>query len=235
MRMILDSMDLAEVGTAVLERCFSKYKECLGFLYHKRKDYARAMRNRGETKTYFKPIIKKDLDITFYFLPSCNGKKDLAKYGAIVTLVGQFRYRGENYYFMLLINDRTDGQVAIYTTHFLQRYVERHLKDDSPLNIDTFIKFIKETDGISFGFVDDGYKTENSCQWATSIGNTCGNVLHPNVLLHRTFINADTITKGKKKEAFDRGFSLKDYVTFDSLGIRKLPRSIVKNYKFTLA
>ena len=231
MRIILDSMDLAEVGTVVLERCFEKFIDCTDKVKYLLKDYARVMRNRGEVKTYFKPLVKKDFDITFYVLPSCNGKKDLAKYGVNVMLVGQFMHKGDIYYFMFILKT---GQISIYTTHFLQRYIERHLKDDSPLNIDTFIKFVKETDGLCFGFTDDGYKTENSCQWATSIGNTCGNVLHPNVLLHRTFINADTIVKGKKKDAFDRGSSLRQYISIDDLGHRRLPQSITNNYKFEL-
>ena len=237
MKIILDSMDLAEVGQIVLERSVDKMTDAMCAMLRKQKDYERAMRRRGEVKTYFKPIVYKDVDITFNFVPYCNGKKDLAKYGLLFLIIGQFRHSGDNYYFMSMLDCYKNGkipQVAIYTTHMLQRYVERHLKDDSPVNFDTFFKFVRETDGLSIGFEDENYKVENSCQWATSIGVTCGEVLHPCVLLHKTFINEDTIMKGKKKTTIDNGYLLSNFMQYDKYGRRFLPRSIAKHFNYAV-
>lgn len=227
-KIILDTMSLTEVGLIVYERSIGICEKISPLLNHKQKEYARIMIRKGNVKTYFKPITIENYDITFHLIPNCLGKADLKKYGARVLIAGEFRYKGDRFYSLLIGNC---GQISIYTTHFLERYVERHLGDDSPINADTFIKYLMETDGVIYGF-DEG--VDNKIQWATSIGNVCGCVLHPRVLFHKTFIDNSTIIKGKKKEANDKGNVLMNRTVLNRVGNRTLPYGISKYFNFKL-
>lgn len=227
MRIILDTMDLGEVGDVVLERYGEVMKKLAPKLLHMQKEWYKTMLQRGNVKTYFKTIKVENNDITFYIIPSSYGKADMKKYGVNLMLACEFKYQGQKFY-SLSIGNLT--QISIYTTHMLERYVERHFDDDSPINIETFIKYLKETNGESIGFNEcEG----NKVQWRTPIGNTCGCMLNERVMLHKTFIDKSTLC-GKKKDANDRGNELVQHYVTDMMGIRRLPLGISRYYNFNL-
>jgi hypothetical protein len=228
MKIILDTMELVEVGDVVYERSKDMLTKTAPKFIHKQKEYARVMQRRGNVKTYFKPITIVDNEITYYIIPSCLGKNDLKKYGIRGMVACEFRYQGEKFYGLCLNNL---NQISLYTTHFIKRYIERHLKDDSLANAETFIKFLMETDGISNGFDECD---DNKVQWQTSIGNTCGCMLSERVLLHKTFIDSTTIIKGKKKDANARGNELMKYFRLNNVGVRTLPKELERYYNFNL-
>lgn len=228
MRIVLDTMDLREVGLVVYERSIEMYKEQLPKLVHKQKDYMKVMLRKGDVKTYFKPITIESADIIFHIIPSCLGKADIKKYGIRIMIVSEFRYQKQKFYSLMIGNL---SQISLYTTHFIERYVERHLGDNSPINIDTFIKYLKETDGISYGFNKCG---ENELQWVTEIGNSCGCVLDEKVLLHKTFIDKSTIIRGIKKDANTKGNEVMKFATFDKFGDRTFPKAIAKYFNFNI-
>ena len=228
MRIILDSMDLGEVGDVVLERYGEVTKKLAPKLLHMQEEWYKIMLHRGNVHTYFKTIKVESNDITFYIIPSSYGKADMKKFGANLMLACEFKYQGQKFY-SLLTGNLT--QISIYTTHMLERYVERHLNDDSPINIETFIKYLKETDSESIGFNEC---ETNKLQWRTPIGNTCGCMLNERVMLHKTFIDKSTLLYGKKKEANDRGNELAKHYVTDMWGLRRLPQGITKHFNFSL-
>ena len=232
MKIILDKMSLTEAGIIAYERSIEVFIKYAPMIDERLNKYKRILIRRGNVKTYFKPLTIKSVDITFHLIPNCLGKTDFNKYGLRVLVAGEFRLNGDRYYSLLLNGTSKEfSQIAIYTTHFLERYVERHLGDDSPINIETFIKFLKETDAISCGFQEGN---SDNIQWTTSIGNICGCVLHPRVLLSKTYIDNSTIIRGKKKEANEKGNELTKYFTTNKIGFRTIPKSMSKNYNFTL-
>lgn len=228
MRIILDTMELNEVGDVVLQRSLEMIEKTAPRVSHKQKDYMKIMQNRGNVKTYFKPITVADYDITFHIIPSCYSKNDLKRFGVRVMIASEFRYQGEKFYGLVI---GYFNQISLYTTHFIERYVERHLKDDSPINVNTFIKFLMETDGMSYGFDEC---EDNKIQWVTSIGNTCGCVLSERVLFCKTFIDNSTIIQGKKKDANDKANSIMKYIDLNAVGVRAIPRVLEKHYNFLL-
>ena len=221
-------MDLAEASDVVLERSFDVIKQKSPKLLHMEKKWYKMMLGRNNVKTFFKTIIVESNDITFNIIPYCNGKADMKKYGVSFMVASEFKCQGQKFYSLVVGNF---DQISIYTSHFLERYVERHLDDDSPINIDTFIKYLKETDGITFGFVEI---EKNKLQWATHIGNTCGCMLTEKVMLHKTFIDKSTILKGKKKDANDKGNELTQYVKMNHIGQKILPQGIKKYFNFQI-
>lgn len=228
MRIILDSMDLAEAGDVVLERSVELIKKLAPKLLHMEKDWYRIMLHRGNVKTFFKSIRIDSNDITFHILPNCKGKADMKKFGVCYMIVSEFKLQGQRFY--TLTTGKLD-QISVYTTHFIERYVERHLDDDSPIDVRTFIKYLKETDGVTIGF---GEGEDNKLQWTTPIGNSCGCMLNERVMLHKTFIDKSTLLYGKKKDANDRGNKLAQHFTMNRLGQRVLPQALTRRYNFEL-
>ena len=110
--------------------------------------------------------------------------------------------------------------VIMYCNHFFERYIERHLKDNSIVNTDIARKYFKETDYLSIYSVIDNPKYDNCIYGATNIGVCCGERLSNHVLAYKTFIDMETIIFGEKKNTFDMGQRAFETLVLNKFGIR---------------
>lgn len=237
MKTIVDTMSLADVGLLILEKAEDISKKMGSYIKNEKEpSYKRIIYKRGEEKIFFKPIKCSEPNIDFYLCPSCISKSDYKKYGLRLIIAAQFRYCGQFFYANVVLDQIIGNQLLIYTTHFLERYIERHLKDKTtPKSFDTFYRFLRETDGKSIGILNETYELHNGdIQAVTSIGNLCEEVIHPNVILVKTFIDNDTIVRGPKKEANNLGNTITKYTEFDKLGRTSISDKIRKHFKFAI-
>lgn len=199
-----------------LENLKGNLKEVMRKALAKEKDYRRTIFKKGEQTVFFKSDERECNGYKYIVYVKSYGKKDYAKRGLIFYIVTPFTLFGKHYYIHYA---KKFERMDVYTQHFFDRYIERHLKDGRNFNNDVIGRYFKDTDCITM-FGDVIHNKYSDCVYAsTLIGTCCGRRITDKILLYSTFINEDTITKGTKKVIFDAGNQLFDKL-FDNNGKR---------------
>ena len=202
--MIIDNMTLEEVGKSLLRTTRENEEYFARLVGYRKKEYRRAVLKR-KGKTYFKPIIRIVENIEYYICPYCHGKKE-ANQGIIWhTVMALFRYQNRIMYCTI---DDSNTHVSLYTTHFLERYIERHLKDDSQPGIETLIKFENERNHIVCVMDVKDPIYDNRIIAGTRFGIGCGYKVADNVFMYKTYIDKETIRAGEKLRVQETSESL---------------------------
>lgn len=178
------------------------------------------LKQNTDDSIFFKPIERKSNGFTYIIYPSSNGKRDFKKYGMIFFLVTPFYVDGKPYY-VRYDGVKRNNKFNVYTQHFFDRYIERHLGNESNLSMVEVIKdFLKETDALDYIKAAEGDKYENGLQLANKVGVDSVTKISDNILLHKTFVGNSTIRMGKRQEAKEAFERVKPYI-FDANGKRK--------------
>lgn len=217
--MIVDTMSLQEVGEAILKTAISNIPTIAKMIIRKERIYKRVIYSGLKERYDFQPLSFADNGIEFYICPYSKGKRDYKKYGMANGLFAHVYYRGTNWY--CLIN-YDYSRVYMYCNHFFERFIERHLKDKSIVNVEVVRKYFKETDYLSTWRFVDNPKYENCIYASTNIGVCCGQMISKNVLAFKTYIDMETLTLGDKKNVFDVGQLVFDRLTTNKLGFREI-------------
>jgi hypothetical protein len=182
----------------------------------KEKIYRRIILKNGEQTIFFKSDERECNNYKYIVYVKSYGKKDYTKRGLIFYIVTPFTLFGKNYYIYYVNNFNS---MVVYTQHFFERYVERHLKDNKSFSKDIIGLYLKDTDCIMADY-NINHKRYNNCVYSsTLIGTCCGRKVTNNIILYSTFISKDTLEKGEKKIIYDKGKELFNDV-FDINGKR---------------
>lgn len=192
--MILENMNIQEVGRSLLKTAQQNYLRFGLILSHNEKKYRRIAIKKGQERIDFKPINVQVENITFHICPYSLNKQDSKKYGFNFCLLASFKYRKKDMFCM--ISDY-GTKIQMYTIHFFERYIERHLKDDSVVNINLVRKYFKETEYVCHieSVEKEGY--ENSVYGGTNIGACCGYKVCDNVYVQNIYRRGNTKERGQ--------------------------------------
>ncbi len=215
--MIVDTMTLQEVGEAILKASRKAIPTIERMLTRKENDYKKVIYKGVKDRYDFIPLTFKTDGIEFILCPYSKGKKDFKKYGMMYCLFAHVYYERTNWYCMVTSSFQT---VQMYSNHFFERFVERHLKDDTKVSVDLVRKYFKETNYLTSSRFIDNPKYENCMYGATCIGVCCGHKVSDHVLAFRTYIDIETLTKGDKKVVFDEGQKDFEAVFTNEVGLR---------------
>lgn len=216
--MIVDTMTLQEVGETILKASQKSIMIITKKMAAKERDYRRII-IKGQKERYdFQPIPFITDGIEFYICPYSKGKKDYKKYGMAYCLFAHVFYKSTNWYCMITWNFLS---VMMYCNHFFERYIERHLQDDSEVNVDLVRRYYKETDYLTYFCDIDNPKYENCIYGSTNIGVCCGEKVSNNILVYKTFIDIETITIGDKRKTLDKGQKILESLVTNEIGIRE--------------
>lgn len=181
--------------------------------------YYRKVIIKGLKERYdFQPIPITTDGIEFILCPYSKGKKDYKKYGMAYGLFAHVFYRGTNWYCMISWNYQT---VMMYCYHFFERYIERHLGEEREVDVDIVRRYFKETDYLTHYSDINNPKYVNCIYGATNIGVCCGEKVSNNILVFKTYIDMETITKGEKKETLEMGQKVLGSLVTNEIGIRE--------------
>ncbi len=216
--MIVDSMTLQEVGEAILKASQKSKCRIMRIMDNKKKDYKKIIFKGLKNRYDFQPIPFTTDGIEFYLCPYSKGKKDYKEYGMAYGLFAHVFYKGTNWYCMITWDSKT---VMMYCNHFFERYIERHLKDDSQVNVDIVRRYFKEIDYLTYYYDIDNPKYENCIYGATNIGVCCGEKVSNHILVYKTFIDIETISIGAKRITIDKGQKVLGSLVTNELGIRE--------------
>lgn len=216
--MVIDTMSLHEVGEAILKASQKSIKRVMNTLVNKDKDYRKVIIKGLKDRYDFQPISFTTDGIEFILCPYSKGKKDYKKYGMAYGLFAHVFYRGTNWYCLITWDFQT---VVIYCNHFFERYIERHLQNESEVNADIVRTYFKETDYITHYSDIDNPKYENCIYGATNIGVCCGEKVSNHILVYKTFIDMGTVTIGNKRKALDKGQKVLGSLVTNEVGIRE--------------
>lgn len=216
--MIVDTMSLQEVGEAILKTAISNIPTIAKMIIRKERIYKRVIYSGLKERYDFQPLSFADNGIEFYICPYSKGKKDYKKYGLGFCLFAHVYYRGSNWYCLITWDY---SSVQMYCDHFFERYIERHLKDDSLVNVDIVRRYFKETDYLTHNEFVEHPKYKNCIYTSTNIGVCCGEKVSKHILVYKTYIDLGTLTIGKKREAFDEGQKAFESVITNVWGIRE--------------
>lgn len=216
--MIVDSMSLQEVGVAILKAAPKSTNRIRQIIANKEKDYRKVIIKGLKDRYDFKPITFTTDGIEFIVCPYSKGKNDYKRYGMAYCLFAHVFYRNRNWYCLITWNSQ---RVVMYCTHFFERYIERHLGDDSKVNVEIVRRYFKETDYLTHYSDIDNPKYENCIYGATNIGVCCGEKVSNNIIVYKTYIDMETVSKGDKRKALDKGQYVLDSLVTNELGIRE--------------
>lgn len=198
--MIVDSMTLQEVGEAILKAAVNNRTSILSLIHRKTKDYRRIIIKGLKDRYDFQPLSFTADDIDFFICPFSLGKKDFKKFGMLYCLFAHIYYKGTNWYCNIVENYT---RVNMYCNHFFERYIERHLKDDSTVNVNSVRRYFKEADHLHYWFPIENPRHPNCIYSATKNGLCCGFKVSDNIIALMTYLNNDTLVLGKKRFAYD--------------------------------
>ena len=216
--MIVDTMTLQEVGETILKTAIRNIPTIGKLIMRKDKVYKRII-YKGQKERYdFLPMTFEADGIEFHICPYSKGKSDYKKYGIANGLFAHIFYRRTNWYCLITYDYQS---VVMYSNHFFERYIERHLKDSTQVNAETVRRYFKETDYLTMCQVIDNPKYKNCIYGSTNIGVCCGEIVSSNVKVFKTFIDMETLTQGDKKETFDSGQTFFANLITNKLGIRE--------------
>lgn len=215
--MIVDTMSIEEVGNAIIKAARVDIERITSVLYPKDKLYRRTIIQGGDRRIDFKPLRSEADGITFYVCPYSNSKRDYKKYGIMFGLFAHFFYKGTNWYALLCSDYQA---VNLYQQHFFERYIERHLKDESKVSIETVRHYFKETDYLTNCMVKENPKHKDCIYGATNIGVCCGYHCGRRIAVWLTYIDKETLSRGDKKDVFDESADAFIPIGMDALGNR---------------
>lgn len=213
--MIVDTMTLQEVGEGILKASIKSKPTIKGMLNRKDRDYKRVIYKGLKDRYDFQPLSFTADGIEFHICPYSLGKKDYKKFGMMYCLFARVFYRGTNWY--CNIADSFVG-VNMYCNHFFERYIERHLKDDSKVGVDIVRRYFKNTAHLHYTCFIDNPKYPNCIYSATKIGICCGRRVSEKVRCFLTYIDKETLSMGDKKQSYDIGQKALDTVYMDERG-----------------
>ena len=202
--MILDNMTLEEVGKSLLRTTRDNEKRFIRLVTHRIKRYRRVVIRRN-SRTNFKLIKCTIENVDFYICPYSYGKKEMKKNAVWFCLLASFKYQNRRLFCSI---DESSTHVALYTTHFLERYIERHLKDDSQPGIETLRRFENERNHIVCAMDVKDPIYDNRIIAGTRFGIGCGYKVADNVFMYKTYIDKETIRAGEKFRVLETSESL---------------------------
>lgn len=222
--MILDSMTIEEVGKCLLRTAQQNYLRFGLLMAHKNNKYRRFIIKRGQERYDFKPINVQVENITFHICPYSLSKLDFKKFGLSFCLLASFTYQNRKRYCMFT---NLCLSVQIYTKHFFERYIERHLKDDSKVDFNLIRHYFKEIDYVlnPEAVKKEGY--ENAIYAGTKIGTCLGYKACDNVYVFKTYIDKETV-RGEKRKVFNESQPLLQPIGMDCLGNRIYPTGMLE-------
>ena len=213
--MIVDTMTLKEVGETILKTVPKVIPTIFEMLERKDKNYRKII-IKGEKERYdFNPIHITTDGINFIMCPYSLGKKHYKKNGILCYLIAHVYYNNTNWYCTINYDLQS---VQMYCNHFFMRYIERHVKDGSMVNVEIVRKYFKEINYLTTIYEIENYKHEDCIYAATNIGLCCGRLVSNQVYIYLTYIDRETLTIGDKRKAFDDGQKLLETV---ELGIKE--------------
>jgi len=223
--MIVDTMTIEEVGKSLLKIAQLNTPRFMAIMSHNQKKYRRIAIKKGQEQINFKPINVQVENITFHICPYSFGKQDYKKYGLNYCLLASYKYKGRDMYCLFSNND---SFIQIYTRHFFERFIERHLKDDSEVNINLVRKYFIETEYVCYveSVNKEGY--ENAVYCGTNIGTGCGYRVCDNVFVFNTYIDKETLKAGEKRRVYDESQPQIQPIGMDVLGNRIFPRTLLE-------
>lgn len=213
--MIVDSMTLQEVGEAILKTAKVNIPKIKGMIRRKDKDYRRIIFKGLKDRYDFKPLSFVADGIEFHICPYSLGKKDYKRYGLLHCVFAHIYYKGTNWY--CTVSD-SFSTIKMYCNHFFERYIERHLKDNSQVNVETVRRYLKETEYLHYIRFINNPKHPNCIYSSTKIGVCCGRVVSKNILAFMTYIDKETLSLGEKKESYNISQIALDTVYMDEKG-----------------
>ena len=221
----MDKLNIQEVGRSLLKTAQQNYLRFGLILSHNEKKYRRIAIKKGQERIDFKPINVQVENITFHICPYSLNKQDYKKYGSNFCLLASFKYRKKDMFCM--ISDYGTN-IQMYTKHFFERYIERHLKDDSEVNINLVRKYFKETEYVCHIESVDREGYDNSIFGGTNIGTCCGYKVCDNVYVFNTYIDVETLKKGDKRRVYDESQPLIQPIGMDAIGNRIFPGTLLE-------
>lgn len=185
-----------EVNKELL-RIKPKMKATIG---SKVKAYRKTIASIPNKKIIFKTLEFKMYNITFYVVPFINSKKEFMKGELPNFIFAKFYYKSSIYYAIQM----TDS-LNIFTKHFFERYIERHLKlEDCSVTADIVKNFC--LDNIDTGCVLADIlntKYKNCIYLSFKDGMGCGNIINNKLVVLKTYIENETVHNGVKREFMD--------------------------------
>lgn len=217
-RMIVDTMSLNEVGEAILKASQKSMSKIVALLLNKDKAYRRVIIKEYKERYDFQKISFTTDGIEFNLCPYSEGKKDYKKYGISYFLIAHVFYKGTNWYCIIANHSQS---VELYCNHFFERYVERHLKDDSEINVELVRKYFMEINKLTAIRRLEHPKYKDCIYGATNIGVCCGQMVSNQVMVLKTYIDKETLTLGEKKLIYDDGQKRLEAFITNEIGIRE--------------
>jgi hypothetical protein len=198
--MIVDTMTIEEVGNAVIRAYHANEQKLLNSIAPFERRYKRIIL-KNDTRFDFVPVSFLADGIRFYVCPYSRSKSEYKKYGLMFGVFAHFFYQGTNWYVMLC-GARFD-RLQMYKQHFFERYIQRHLKDDSSVTIDTVRHYFKESDYITRCQHIEHTRYENCVYGANDAGVCCGYYVNDKITVWSTYLDDTTVEFGNKREVLD--------------------------------
>lgn len=185
--------------------------------FAREKGFREAILNKKSKEVvFFTPDERESNGYKYVIFPKSYGKKYRRSRGIIYFVVTPVCIFGKQLY-LYYGNNFTECQV--YTKHFFERYMERHLGINGTPSYYTIASYLKETDCVvAFGEINHE-KYENCLYGATKIGVACGTKVADNIMYFSTYIDNSTIEKGAKNMMKDVGNQVFSQL-FDKEGVR---------------
>lgn len=218
--MILDNMTMEEVGKSLLRTTRENRERFYRLVDYRQNKYRRIVIKRKDRKLDFPPIHCEAERIDYYITPYYYDKRK----GMFCNIIASFKYQRHQYYCVFCQNDTI---ACIITTHFLERFAERHLKDDTSVSIFTLRLYLK---AIHFTWnpeiVEHPYY-DNRIVAGTHIGVCCGYRISDKIYVLKTFIDQETINNGDKKRVLDESTGILSKIERDCHGRERLPAELL--------
>ncbi len=174
------------------------------------------LNKKSKEVVFFTPDERESNGYKYVIFPKSYGKRDYRSSGMIYYVVTPVSIFGKQLY-LYYGKDYTKCQV--YTKHFFERYLERHLGISGTPSYNTIASYFKETDSVVvFGEINHD-KYENCIYGATKIGVACGTKIADNIMYFSTYIDNSTVEKGAKNMMKDVGGQVFSQL-FDKDGVR---------------
>lgn len=201
--MIVDTMTLMEACNYVFKTSKGRMPKIVHEVKSRMNGYKKAIAKK-DGMCVFAPIDVSTSNIEIYASCFVKSKTHFKNGGLMAVLHGKFIHQRKTYYYVVMGDMIT---MEIYTKHFVERYMERHLglaPTGTEVDIKYFRKYLIDTNGgrlLTSRRPTEKYK--HGIYGASEIGVNCGSVLEDSVAVWSTYIDNSTIEKGMKAEAVE--------------------------------
>ena len=181
------------------------------------KGFRKAILNKkSQEVVFFTPDESESNGYKYVIFPKSYGKKYRRSRGMIYHIVTPVSIFGKQLY---LFYGKDFASCQVYTKHFFERYMERHLGISGTPSYYTIASYFKETDCVvAFGEINHD-KYENCIYGATKIGVACGTKIADSIMYFSTYIDNSTVERGAKNMMKDVGNQVFSQL-FDKNGVR---------------